>query len=181
MAASAVRGSVRGMVRRLSQFGRSPKVSPDNRPQPLIQGKKLTERIWLPDLKAETLDVNSSQLQNLARQVTVAIGAECRLVATHMSSSKGAPSHLLGLAKADILIGMYEAENNKDGILLRRICDHPVREFVRLDILPSTAEWPKKYEPLNTYGGNRKLPSRASAADLMVDIVAPEPVVRVAR
>ena len=80
MAASAVRGSVRGMVRRLSQFGRSPKVSPDYRPQPLIQGKKLTERIWLPDLKAETLDVNSSQLQNLARQVTVAIGAECRLV-----------------------------------------------------------------------------------------------------
>lgn len=73
---------------------------------------------------------------------------------------------LVGIAKADALIGLYEVEDSKDGILMKRVCDHPANELVRLELLSTDAGWPKKYDPINRYGGNRKLPSRASAADL---------------
>ena len=57
-------------------------------------GKKLAERLWLPDLQAATLDVNSSQLKMIARQTSEALGTECRLLSIHMLTGKGKASHV---------------------------------------------------------------------------------------
>ena len=94
------------------------------------------------------------------------------MVTIDMTATKtGAVSHLCGIVKGgDTLIGLYEVSDDKGGVLFKRVCDHPVRELLRLQILPvDSAAWPTKYEPFGTYGGSRKLPSRASAADLMAD------------
>ena len=82
-------------------------------------------------------------------------------------------AQLVGIAKGDgsvgVLIGLYEAEDSKDGVLFKRVCDFPVTELIRHQTLSSAgADWPSTYEPVNRYGGNRKLPSRASAAALTV-------------
>ena len=162
--------AVTGMVRRIAKLGRSLKILPAQGSaglQTLAQGKKVAERMWLPDLEAASIDVKASQMQQIAMQLSSSLGGECRLLVIHMAAPNGSISHLVGIARADALIAMYEVDNKSDGVLFRRCCDHPVRELLRLEALPDNSEWPKKYEPVNTYGGSRKLPSRASAADLI--------------
>lgn len=164
--------AVTGVVRRIAKLGKSMRILPAQGPptaaQTLAQGKKVAERMWLPDLQVETIDVNASQLQQVARQLSSSLGGECRMIGPlHMAAPMGRTSHLVGFAKEDYLIAMFEVEDKMDGVLFRRVCDHPVRELLRLEALPDNSEWPKKYEPVNSYGGSRKLPSRASAADLI--------------
>lgn len=161
-----------GVVRRMSMVlpGRKvKKVQPSAVPQ-LMVGKKIADRFWLPDLSAATVDVNASQLQQVCRQTSTMLNAECRMLATHMQASNGKLSHLVGIVKMDVLIALFEVEDKSNGVLFKRVCDYPTRELVRLEAFPANSEWPKKYEPVNTYGGSRKLPSRASAGDLMMAV-----------
>ena len=172
MAASAFSGAASRAVRRMSMVlpGRkSKKVQPSGMPQ-LVVGKKIADRFWLPDLKAASIDVNSSQLQQVTRQTSTMLNSECRMLATHMQASNGKLSHLVGICNMDTLLALFEVEDNKDGVLFKRVCDYPTRELIRLESFPANSEWPKKYEPVNTYGGSRKLPSRASAGDLMTAV-----------
>ena len=161
--------AVGSRLRRLSvALGmRSAAVAPLSAPPPqdLHVGKKLANEFWLPGLQAATVDINSDQLKAKARQASSAFGGEVHLLATHNSTYTGPEAHLVGLSKSGVLIGVYEVSDYSCGVLFKRVCDHPVQELVRLGKFP--AEWPRKYEPVNTRGGSRKLPSRISAKDLL--------------
>lgn len=88
------------------------------------------------------------------------------MLKTQMIGPGGSTIPLLGMVKSGILVGLYDIEDYPGGgALFKRVCDHPVGELLRHEALPR--DWPKKYEPVNRYGGSRKMPSRHSAADLM--------------
>ena len=99
-----------------------------------------------------------------------ALGVECYLKHAHVTTYGTSDLHLVGLGKKnkDILVGLYEMEDYRDGVLFKRVCDQPTREMLRLGKLSPSDGWPRKYEPPNRYGGSRKLPSDKSVGDLMV-------------
>lgn len=158
--------SIFGSIRNMANRGKAtPKVAP-SAPQEFHVGKKLAEKFWLPGQKAATFDVSAAVLQNMRRATSKRLGGECCLVSAKASSMTGGDSHLLCITKAGVIIGLYEVSDYADGALFKRVCCHPVREMIRNNLLP--AEWPKKYEPVNSYGGSRKLPSRGSVRDISV-------------
>ena len=133
--------------------------------QDFLVGKRLASELWIPGQKAEDVDVNSDQIKVKERQMASSLGGECKMLATHHATCTGADTHLVGVSRNGVLVALYELSDNADGVLFKRVCDHPVRELLRLGTLPAT--WPKKYQPINTYGGSRKLPSTVSSRDLL--------------
>ena len=127
----------------------------------------MAREMWLPGLQAATANVDSDQLKQVVRQTAAALGGDCRMMSAHGSNFIGADVHLIGIARNNILIGVYEMEDYADGVLFKRVCDGPVRELIRLGKLPTPPEWPSNYEPVNRFGGSKKLPSRCSVADMM--------------
>ena len=110
-------------------------------PQDLHVGKKLANEFWLPGLQAATMDTDSDIIQSKARQASASFGGECHMLAIHNSTYSGQETHLVGLVRNGILIGLYEVSDYSNGALFKRVCDHPVRELVRLGKL--SASWPR--------------------------------------
>ena len=105
-------------------------------------------------------------------QLTKVLKMECGFLVAHRSTYSGLDSHLVGVRKGRDLIAVYEAHEPFEtiqGIMLKRVCDQPVRELMRLSKIPvePLGDWPKKYAPLSACGGSRKLPSCASVKDLL--------------
>ena len=174
MAFKAVGGKVRRLSLMFRPSGRkSSVVSPAQAPQQLVgKDKKLAAEMWLPNLRSATIDVSSDQIMQVARQTSATFGGDCRVHAAHHSTYAGAEVHLVGLVRnGAAIIGLYELSDYADGVLFKRVCDVPASELVRQAKLP--ADWPKKYEPVSTKGGSRKLPSSASVRDVLEARVAP--------
>ena len=160
-----------GLVKRVSTaiFSRkkkaiTPAVSTPNAPSELASGKKLQERMWVPNTKMETLDVKSDELDAVRLKAASSFGGECSLHAAKIHATTG-EAMVAGLAKDGKLLGIYELNDEMGGVLFRRVCDRPARDLVKAGVLPS--DWPSKYEPPNPFGGNRKLPSSTSVKDIL--------------
>lgn len=165
-----------GLVRRLTTkvFGRRKKpVTPawpgggGGAPANLLDGKKLSERMWVPGLAVETVDVTSAEFDAIRTKASSSFGGECTLhVASCNTTSGSGAATLVGLARDGVLLlGVYELSAELDGVLFKRVCDRPARDLLKAGVLPG--DWPVKYEPPNAYGGARKLPSRTSVKDIM--------------
>jgi hypothetical protein len=162
--------AVGGITRRLSMmFTRRKSVAVAPQPMTetdLVKGKKLARELFIPEQHAETVDLSSGQMRQLASKSSKALGGECSLLVTHNATYVGTDMHLLGIVKANVLIAVYELSDYADGLLMKRVCDNVAKELIRNGKLP-TKDWPKKYDPVNTFGGSRKLPSGVTTRDLM--------------
>ena len=147
-------------------------IGPPTTPQNIINGKTMSKEIWVEGQEAANIDLNAKEMQDLADQLSKRFKMECGFIVAHRCTYSGLDSHLVGVKKGRILIAVYEAFEpfqTIQGIMLKRVCDQPVRELMRLAKIPvePLGDWPKKYEPVNACGGSRKLPSCASVKDLM--------------
>jgi len=139
---------------------------PDTPSEFIENKKKLQERMWLPGLSADSIDLNTKVLQDMRKKTSATMRTECNLLYGTASSMKGSDSYLFAIAKTPgLLIGVYELSNYADGVLFKRVCDHPVQELLKHRLLPAT--WPQKYEPFNRFGGSRKLPHGTSVRDVV--------------
>jgi len=167
-------GSFKRSLSRRFSF-RSPKVlppGPPSGPQNILEGKKMAKQMWIrgtPTYEVESMRPNDEKLSALAQQLSERFRDECSIFITQRGTYGGSETHLVGISKGRALIAVYEVHNQWEGVMFKRVCDQPVRELLRLGKLPvpPAGNWPEKYEPVNTFGGNRKLPSRSSVKDIM--------------
>ena len=159
-----------GLIKRATQavFGKKKTVTPGKTTDAqteLIVGKKLSERMWIPNLALDAVDVRSPELDAVRTKASSAFG-ECTLFAAKAMATSGT-TMLVGISKVQpfVLLGVYELSSELDGVLFKRVCDRPARDLLKAGVLPG--DWPVKYEPPNGFGGNRKLPSRTSVKDIL--------------
>jgi len=162
-----------GLIKRataavLSKVGGKKPVTPgktSDAQTELIVGKKLSERMWIPNLALDSVDASSPELDAVRTKASSAFG-ECRLFVAKAMATSGT-TKLVGIAKVQppVLLGVYELSSELDGVLLKRVCDRPARDLLKAGVL--SGDWPVKYEPPNGFGGNRKLPSRTSVKDIL--------------
>ena len=59
-----------------------------------LVGKNLTERLWLPDMTAETVDLKAGSLCQAVTKVSETLGTQCHLLYVNMITSKGKSTHV---------------------------------------------------------------------------------------
>ena len=97
---SSIAMMAKAAARRMSLFGMNgvrtksfKKVLPSTEAA-FMSGKNLTERLWLPGMVANTIDVNADQLQQSLRSVSQTLGTKCHLLCAHMLNAKGKTTHV---------------------------------------------------------------------------------------
>ena len=163
-----MRTAIRRLSRATTQFFGKRTVQPaSDAPSEIISGRTLAERMFISGVELSTLDEQSEEILAIQHKAASVLGRDCRMRVATLNTISG-KQVVVGISKgegiAETLLGVYELNTEMDGVLFRRVCDRPVQEMCKASIMPEA--WPRKYKPVNTFGGNRKLPSRTSVRDI---------------